>query len=105
MSCVRVTFSTPSHCLWTSASIMQTSSTRSLKWLKDASGSLPRHEQQVGGGHRCPTTRPDRLEAPLVRVAAKVGWHFASVVGQHHRVLVDVDQHRFVHQPLETQLL
>ena len=66
---------------------------------------LAQARQQVGGGDRGPAASPHRFEAPPIHVAAKVGRHLAGVVGEHHRVLVDVDQQQVVHQPLEAQLL
>src|SRR5438445_1057223 len=47
MSCVRPIFITESPRLWTSASIIPISSTRSPKRLNDASGSLPRQESRL----------------------------------------------------------
>ena len=105
MSWVRVIFRTASPCLWTSASIMPISSTRSSKWLNDASGSLPRHDSRLAVATAVQPPARTASKPHAIDVAAKVGRHLAGVVGEHHRVLVDVDQQQVVHQPLEAQLL
>jgi hypothetical protein len=61
--------------------------------------------QEVGGGDGGPAASLDRIEAPDVRVASKVGGHLGCVSGEHHRMLVHIDQDEVVHEALEPTLV
>ena len=61
--------------------------------------------QQIGRGHCRPTSGFDGVEAPGIGVRSKVRRQLGGVVGQHHRVLMDVDQDQIVHESPKAQLL
>ena len=76
-----------------------------LKAGEGAVGTVGRAAESVCSGRGRPAAVSHRFVRPLVGVAAEVRGKVIHVVGEHHRMLVHINQSDGVHQPLETRLL